>query len=235
MLATVEVEEPPPGTPEGWLGVDLGIVHLATDSDGETHSGGQVEGARKRYERIRSRLQAAGTKSAKRHLKKLARRERRMKRDANHVISKRLVSKAAGTDRGISLEDLTGIRARAGNNVKRFKRSQRSRHRKWAFAELRFFMEYKARLAGVAVKVVDPRDTSRTCSECGHCERANRKTRGDFLCKSCGFEAAADHNAVINISRADFMQPIVAENEDAIHASSVSPAAIPRAVVAVGS
>lgn len=232
LLATVEVEEPPPGTPDDWLGIDLGIVHLATDSDGETHSGELVEMSRKRYERIRSKLQAAGTKSAKRHLKKLSRRERRMKRDANHCISKRLVAKAAETNRGISLEDLKGIRARVGSNVRR---SQRSKHSKWAFSELREFIGYKARLAGVAVKMVDPRNTSRVCSECGHCEKANRKSRDDFLCKSCGYAAAADHNAALNICRAEFMQPVAAESGDVTHALSLgSSAAIPHAL-AVGS
>lgn len=215
LLATVEVEEPPPrrtpfgeAEPEDWLGVDLGIVALATDSDGETHTSARVEKSRNRYERIRSKLQSAGTKSAKRHLKKLAKRERRMKRDTNHMISKRLVSKAAETDRGISLEDLTGIRSGSARSTVR--RSQRSRHSKWAFSELRLFISYKAQLVGVLVRTVDPRNTSRTCSKCGHCERANRKSRDDFLCKSCGYAASADHNAAINISRADFMQPIAA-------------------------
>ncbi|MGH3087291.1 MAG: RNA-guided endonuclease InsQ/TnpB family protein [Rubrobacteraceae bacterium] len=228
LLATVEVEEPPPGEPEDWLGVDLGIASLATDSDGEAHSGGRVEKSRKRYERIRSKLQAAGTKSAKRHLKKLAKRERRMKRDVNHCVSKRLVSKAAGTNRGISLEDLTGITARTVSNVRR---SRRSRHGKWAFGELRFFIEYKARLAGVAVRTVDPRDTSRACSKCGHCEKTNRKSRDDFVCDSCGHAAPADANAAVNIGRrGGFMRPIVAENESVGHAPSDSPAAIPRAL-----
>ena len=39
LLATVNVEEPPPGTPEDWIGVDLGIANIATDSEGETHLG----------------------------------------------------------------------------------------------------------------------------------------------------------------------------------------------------
>ena len=117
LLATVEVEEPPPGTPEDWLGVDLGVVNIATDSDGETHTFERTEKTRKRYERIRSRLQAAGTKSARRHLKKLAKRERRMKRDTNHCISKHIVGKAKSTDRGISLEDLQGIRSPASGKT----------------------------------------------------------------------------------------------------------------------
>jgi putative transposase len=214
LLATVEVEEPLPGTPEDWLGVDLGVTNIATDSDGETHTSQETEKSRRRYERIRSKLQAAGTKSAKRHLKKLGKRERRMKRDTNHCIGKRLVSKAADTNRGIALEDLTGIRKRST-----VRRSQRSRHSKWAFRELREFVGYKARLAGVAVKAVDPRNTSLTCSECGHCEKANRKNRDDFLCESCGYAAPADHNAAVNIGRAAVMQPIVSESEDATHAS----------------
>ena len=181
-LATVNIEEPPPGTPEDWIGVDLGVVNIATDSDGETHTSEKTEKSRRRYERIRSKLQAAGTKSAKRHLKKLARRERRMKRDANHIISKRLVSKATETNRGICLEDLQGIRSRTT-----VRRAQRSRQGKWAFGELRSFVEYKATLAGIAFALVDPLSyTSQTCSGCGHCEKANRRTQWEFVCKSCG-------------------------------------------------
>ena len=206
LLATVNVEEPPPGTPEDWIGVDLGVVNIATDSDGETHTSEKTEKSRRRYERIRSKLQAAGTKSAKRHLKKLARRERRMKRDANHAISKRLVSKATETNRGICLEDLQGIRSRTT-----VRRTQRSRHGKWAFGELRSFVEYKARLAGIAFALVDPRYTSQTCSGCGHCEKANRRTQSEFVCKSCGYVALADENAAVNIRRRALVnEPIVA-------------------------
>jgi putative transposase len=206
LLATLDVEEPPPGTPEDWIGVDLGVINIATDSDGETHTSEKTEKSRRRYERIRSKLQAAGTKSAKRHLKKLVRRERRMKRDANHVISKRLVSKATETNRGICLEDLKGIRSRIT-----VRRAQRSRHGKWAFGELRSFVEYKARLAGIAFALVDPRCTSQTCSGCGHCEKANRRTQSEFVCKSCGYVALADENAAVNIRRRALVnEPIVA-------------------------
>ena len=72
LLAGVEVEEPPPATPEDWLGIDLGVANIASDSDGEIHTSERIEKSRKRYERIRAKLQEAGTKSAKRHLKKLS-------------------------------------------------------------------------------------------------------------------------------------------------------------------
>ncbi|MGF1471458.1 MAG: RNA-guided endonuclease InsQ/TnpB family protein [Rubrobacteraceae bacterium] len=218
LLATVEVEEPPPGTPEDWLGVDLGVSNIASDSDGEIHTSERVEKSRKRYERIRSKLQAAGTKSAKRHLKKLSGKERRFKRDTNHCLSKSIVSQAKKSDRGIALEDLKGIRQRTG---KRLRRSHRGRHGKWAFGELRSFLEYKARLAGVVVVTVDPAYSSQACNECGYSERSNRRRQGEFVCKGCGHVAHADTNAAENIRwRAAVMQRIVSDREGSTHASS---------------
>ncbi len=205
LALTVDAPEPEPDDPTGALGVDLGIVNLAVDSDGETHTGEAIEKSRTRYQRIRSKLQAAGTKSAKRHLKKLSGREARFRKDTNHQISKTLVKKAKDTVRGIVLEDLRHLRERAT-----VRRSQRSRHSSWSYHQLRSFIEYKALLAGVLVTFVDPRNTSKTCSMCGYCERANRKSQAEFLCKSCGYAAPADTNAAVNIAaRADFMQPIV--------------------------
>ncbi|NCC37325.1 MAG: transposase, partial [Chloroflexia bacterium] len=54
--------------------------------------------------------------------------------------------------------------------------------------------------AGVPVVAVDPRNTSRTCAVCGHCEKANRRSQAEFCCVVCGHTAPADVNAAINIS-----------------------------------
>lgn len=112
LAVTLDVPEPAPDEPQGTLGIDLGIVNLATDSDGQTFSGGQIERTRKKMLALRSALQAKGTKSAKRHLKKLGRRESRFHRHVNHRIAKHLVQKAKHTNRGIALEDLRHIRQR---------------------------------------------------------------------------------------------------------------------------
>jgi len=230
LALTVDAPEPEPDDPTGTLGVDLGIVNLATDSDGETHSGEPVERSRKRYERIRRKLQPVKTASARKRKKKLGNREARFKRDTNHRISKALVGKAKDTNRAIALEDLRHLRGRTT-----VRKSQRSRHSKWSYAQLRDFLEYKARLAGVPVYAVDPRNTSRTCSECGHCEKANRPSQAEFICKSCGFVAAADHNAAINIAaKVAVMLPKVSDGQSATHASLASPETSPRAL-AVGS
>lgn len=205
LYVTVEAPEGSPVDPEGWLGVDLGIRNLATDSDGEHHSGAQVEAVRLRYTSLRHRLQCADTKSAKRHLKKLAGKEARFRQIANHTISKAIVRKAQGTGRGIALEDLHGIRDRV-----KVRRKQRNRHGGWAFHQMRQMITYKALQAGVRVQIVDPRDTSRTCLSCGHIDKKNRKSQSEFECVACGFEGHADVVGARNISsRAAVNQPRV--------------------------
>ncbi len=208
LAVTLDVPAPEPDEPTGTLGVDLGIINLATDSEGESFSGAQVEKVRKRHAALRQRLQKRGTKSAKRHLKKLSGKEARFRKNTNHVISKRIVQKAKQNHQGIAIEDLRHIRTRT---EARLRKSQRSRHSSWAFAQLRSFLSYKAALAGVPLHTVDPAYTSRTCSVpfCGHCEKANRKSQAAFVCHTCGRMMNADHNAAINISRAAVKRPIV--------------------------
>ncbi len=176
------------------LGVDLGVVNLATDSDGENFSGDSVEAARNRYRRVRKSLQSCGSKSAKRHLRKIRSNESRFRKDRNHKISRAIVNKAKGTGRAIGVEDLGGI-----SNRITVRHGQRNRMKGWAFFQLRMFIAYKALAEGVLVIPIDPRNTSRTCSGCGHCEKANRKSRNDFVCKHCHLELPADTNASRNI------------------------------------
>src|SRR5579859_6515634 len=71
---------------EDVLGVDLGIVNLATDSDGQSFSGAQVKHVRNRYHTRRQQLQKVATKSAKRRLKQTSGKERRFQKDTNHCI-----------------------------------------------------------------------------------------------------------------------------------------------------
>jgi len=187
------------------LGVDLGMVNLATDSTGESFSGAKVHEVRLRYHRRRQSLQKVGTRSAKRRLKRMSGREKRFQKNTNQCISKTLVEKAVHTRKALALEDLTGIRERV--TVRRENRYERHC---WAFFHLRGCIAYKAAWAGIPLKFVDPRNTSRTCSQCGHCEKANRQSQASFCCKQCGFCLSADYNAAINIARAAVKQPMVA-------------------------
>ncbi len=206
LLACCNVEEPEAADVEDFLGVDLGIVNIATDSDGTTYSGGQVNGLRHRHRRLRQKLQAKGTKSAKRLLKQRSLRESHFASDVNHQISKRLVATAQGTGRGLALEDLKGIRDQVT-----VRKSQRATLHSWSFSQLQSFLTYKAALVGVPVIFVDPRNTSRTCPQCGYIDKRNRVSQCLFSCRSCGFSGLADHIAALNIrSRAATDQPYAA-------------------------
>jgi putative transposase len=196
LLCTIDLPGAAPIVPVGVLGVDLGIVNIATTSDGETFGGGDVEAVRRKHNLQRKRLQKRGTKGAKKKLRRVAAKESAFRRHQNHRISKSIVQTAQRTGRGIACEELTGIRGRVtalGGDAK-------NRLSGWSFSQLYGFLAYKAELAGVPVVKVDPRNTSRTCHVCGHCERANRKSQAEFVCKACGHIAPADRNAAENIS-----------------------------------
>nr|WP_294560398.1 transposase [uncultured Rhodopila sp.] len=203
LLVTADVPDKAPVPTTDFIGVDLGVVRLATTSDGETFAGAAVEAVRqKRTAERRSlgrkmshRNKRRTRKNARRAMKRIGGKEARFRRDVNHCIAKKIVVKAIGSGRGVALEDLRGIRDRT-----RFRKRQRNKMGGWAFFQLRSFISYKGRMHGVSIVAVDPRNTSRTCNECGHCEKANRPSQAIFKCRQCGHTANADINAAANIA-----------------------------------
>ena len=192
----VKFPDPPKAdTSGGVLGVDMGIAELATDSEGESYSGAVVKAVRRAVREHRRQVQKKRSRSAFKRLQKISRRASRFSRDVNHCISKSLVQTALSAKKALALEDLTGIRERANG----FNREMRWQMGNWAFADLAAKISYKAAEVGLPVVFVDPRNTSRTCSECGHCDKGNRKSQAGFQCLSCGFCANADINAAMNI------------------------------------
>ncbi|WP_051064554.1 RNA-guided endonuclease InsQ/TnpB family protein [Nocardiopsis halotolerans] len=190
LAVTVEVPDAPQVEPDSFIGVDLGIANIATTSDGQILAGRKINRYRRRQQRLRQKLQAKGTKSTKRLLKKRRRREARHAKDTNHQISKRIVAVAERTSRGIALEDLTGILRRV-----RQRKPQRATLYSWSFHQLGQFITYKAKRAGVPVVFVDPAYSSRECAECSYTDKANRISQASFICRSCGVVAHADRNA----------------------------------------
>ncbi len=208
LFATAEVEQPHPIDVDGVLGVDLGLVNLATDSDGEQHSGAQVKQVRERRFRHRQRLQQVTSRRARWRLRQLAGKEARFQKDVNHCISKRLVQKATDDRKALALEDLTGIRERASG----YHREMCWLLGNWAFADLGAKIKYKADEAGLPVVEIDPRHRSRTCSRCGHCDRGNRQSQSHFQCLQCGLTLNADWNAALNIqARAELSDGLLSQ------------------------
>ena len=175
------------------VGIDLGLTRPAVTSAARFLGERRWKNLDRRTFRLKRSLQAKGTKSARRHLRKLGGRIARFRRDCDHVLSKRIVQSASpGTT--IVVENLTDIRSRA----KQRGRASRRRLHSWSFAQMRAFLEYKAAAAGCRVVGVDPRHTSQRCNACGHVERANR-AGARFRCRQCSAQGNADLNAARNI------------------------------------
>jgi IS605 OrfB family transposase len=178
------------------VGVDLGINRPAVTSNNRflgKRTWKAVEG--RSFKAIRA-LQKKGTKSAKRHLRKLKRRRARFRKDADHVLSKQIVV-SAEPGSTIVLENLKDIRKRM--KAKRRSQTKRRMH-SWPFASLKSKIEYKAEERGCTVVAIDPRHTSQACSRCGHTARNNRRSQSVFICRQCGFHLNADLNGARNIA-----------------------------------
>lgn len=191
------------------VGVDKGIHYLATATDGKRQrffGGGKVKHRKRHYQKTRASLQkkkaenaqsGKSTRSVRRVLKRLSGREMRYMRDTNHVVSKRLVQFAVEQDAAvIATEKLEGIRERANECGKALRKLVNG----WSFDQLQAYLSYKAEGVGIAVDVVDPRNTSRACSHCGYCDQSNRRKHA-FHCKSCGYQLHSDLNAARNIQQ----------------------------------
>ena len=173
------------------IGIDRGINNIAVVSNNKFYGSNQLKNVVNRYRRLRKLLQAKGTKSAKRHLRKLKQKEKRFGADINHQISKQIINSLNPGDT-IVLEELTGIRN------KRLRKEQRTMINSWSYYQLEQFLTYKAKEKGIGIEYIDARYTSQRCSKCGYICRSNRKQH-NFCCKQCGFKLNSDLNASRNI------------------------------------
>ncbi|GHO50781.1 RNA-guided endonuclease InsQ/TnpB family protein [Ktedonospora formicarum] len=172
----VSLPDPVISPSEEVIGVDLGLTHPAVIPTRHFLGERRWKEQERRIFRLRRKLQAKGTKSAKCHLRRLSGKLFRQRKDHDHVLSKRIVQHAAPGST-IVLENLTHIRARARM---RKGEGQRRLH-SWSFAQFHTLLTYKAQEKGISVVKVDPRHTSQTCSRCGHQARQNRRSQSLFL------------------------------------------------------
>jgi IS605 OrfB family transposase len=126
-----------------------------------------------------------------------------LKADANHVVSKRIVTQHQHSL--IGLEQLTDIRERTprkkGQHASKKQRKANAAYSKWSFAELHGMIAYKALMhKSMAVKV-DANYTSQACPICGHTARENRHNKGLlFVCQNCHYTLHADLVGARNIT-----------------------------------
>ena len=186
------------------LGVDLGIKKIAVTSNNKFYNSKHLKNIKGKYRKLKRDLQSKGTKSAKRKLQTLSRKENRFVRDVNHCLSKELVN----TEHAVfALENLKNIR----ETTKTYNKKLNYMIGNWSFAQLQSFIDYKSERLGKNVVYIKPNYTSQQCSKCSHTEKSNRNGN-IFKCKKCNFELDADLNASRNIARigrTDFLQGLV--------------------------
>lgn len=72
--------------------------------------------------------------------------------------------------------------------------------------EFRRQVGYKLEWLGGLLVLVNPKNTSRQCPECGHTSGDNRKTQAEFVCVECGYSENADYVGALNVLRAGYAQ-----------------------------
>jgi putative transposase len=189
------------------VGVDVGMRYLAvtatTKGTSTFHSGKRVRAKANHSARLRKRLQQKGTRSAKRRLLAISGRERRLKQDAHHVVSKHIVEQHPHSL--IGLENLTDIRERTkrrkGKKASKKQRKANAAFSKWSFAELHSMIAYKTLLNNSMAIKVDANYTSQACPICGQTGKENRPNKGLlFVCQNCHYTLHADLVGARNIT-----------------------------------
>src|SRR5215469_8563911 len=127
---TIETPDPAPESHTSIVGVDVGQRYLATvatlDNGAQFYPGKEIRAKADHYARLQKRLQQKGTRSATRRRMAIGQRERRLKLNTNHTISKRILDTHPHSF--IGLEDLTDIRDR----IKRKKGKKASKRQRRA-------------------------------------------------------------------------------------------------------
>lgn len=191
------------------VGIDMGVTHFATLSDG-THV--KVLNSFRKHEMKLARLQrklskkqklSSNWQKQKRKLQKHHRKIANVRKDFLHKLSTTISKNHAM----VVMEDLqiknmsrsaSGTIEQPGRNVSA-KRGLNKAILDQGWFEFRRQLTYKLTWRGGKLIAVPPQYTSQTCNHCGHIDKANRPTQAKFKCTACGFECNADHNAALNI------------------------------------
>ncbi len=211
VVLACEVEQEPMEENTEAVGIDLGLLHFATLSDGSTIENPRfLRKAEQRLEHLQQALsrKKRGSHRRRKAVKQVAKLHRKVsnqRRDFLHKQSRKLVN-AYGTivfeelqpanmskrpkpkqdENGIYLPN--GAAAKGGLNKSIVDAG-------WGMFQQ--FCTYKAANAGRAVLFVNPQYTSQVCSGCGQIVKKDLSERWHSC--ECGTELDRDHNAALNI------------------------------------
>lgn len=186
------------GRPFRTVGVDIGLSNIAALSDGKLYPNDHIYSKKEKdIQRLGRRLSSAVNsqdthkrKKTVNHINHLFERIHNIRRNTIETISRDIVDNYDN----ICLEDLSvkGLR-----QISEFKGMRKS-YDDASLGRLRTRISDKAASAGRCIILVDPRDTSQTCSECGAPVHKDLSVRV-HVCPRCGLTIDRDVNAAINI------------------------------------
>jgi IS605 OrfB family transposase len=218
LFQTVEVPDEDIADIEKFIGVDFGLTTIAYTSDNVEFSADGLNKYREHRQKVRSSIQSKCTRNSRKLLKRLSGKERTHSSIVNHTIAKQIVQSAKSQNKGIAIEDLTGIRFTSKRRNKKFK----TKLGKWNFNQLRAYITYKAQLNGVSLVVVPPAYTSQTCHSCNN---IGKRTNKVFKCTNtnCKVDTIdADYNAskVISLLAGSINNPVKSTMFCSLHSLS---------------
>jgi putative transposase len=106
----------------------------------------------------------------------------------------------------IVIGDLSQRQMVTKQHVERRKELQRAVYNDWGLAQFINRLTYKCVLAGKTLAFIDERDTSKTCSGCGHKQDMPLYKR-TYRCGNCGLVMDRDENSAIHQLRRFLARP----------------------------
>lgn len=189
------------------LGIDLGINNFIVDSDNNIVVNPKIFDKHSRNLKNKQRKlskKKIGSKNRKKARKQFARLHQKIKNcrdDFLHKVSTAYIKKS----KLLVLEKL---------NIRKMMQQKYFNARNMADASWGRFVQlltYKAESAGCKLVQINPKNTTKTCSECRSLQEMNLWDR-TYNCRSCGLEIDRDYNAAINILNIGMERAIVEIN-----------------------
>ena len=196
VLSVETPDDPPakPENPENAVGIDVGILKYAHDTDG-TAVGPLTELLVDEWNRLQHEQRSLsrkehGSANYRKQQRKVARRHadlKRKRRDFLHKLSNYYAREY----------DLVAVEKLDAKSMMELPGNSRSRASA-AWGTFRRMLEYKCEREGTHFSAVQPHGTTKECAGCGVSTDKPLWVR-EHSCPACGFEADRDENAAWNV------------------------------------
>jgi IS605 OrfB family transposase len=191
-----------------YCGLSKGFNKLALGqykNDNENYALKRLRLQRRYWQLKKDVAYTRGGKGRKKKLKALDRfreKERNFVKTINHKISAAIIKFTLSCYAGvIKLEDLSKIDKSINEN--------KWMSRNWTYYELQKQIEYKAKLNNINVVYIDPKNTTKECSSCGHINKEIKLGTRKYECPVCKTKHNRDYNAAVNIARSEKVTKII--------------------------